>query len=183
MTRSLFDLFPEIVEFADGMHTLEQHVAFDERPEQTAGKHLAMNIRRLPSWMLSFHIWRSTQGLYPDFEPTLMLSPHQMSQSSDADAFLMRYIGMERKPTVQTWIRCDRLLDDFLAFVGNYTEVTPERRAQAERLPKLNEQRYDKDISHWFTTAQIDRMYERNPLWSQIETYAYDAPTMHGQAS
>jgi hypothetical protein len=171
MTHAMFQVFPELVEFADPPHTVDQHLAFEDREEQLVGKQRVLNIRRLPSWMLSFHVWKSMKGLLPDFEPSPMLSPHEIADSSVADAFLARY----RPPQggIDVWLRTDSLIDDFLAFVAQHTEVTDERRDALRALPRVNELVYDKQIDHWFTSAHIRLMYLRNPRWAGVEAAVY----------
>jgi hypothetical protein len=172
MTHALFNLFPEVVEFADDVHTVAQHTAFQDREEEVAGKQRVLNIRRLPSWMLSFHIWKSVEGLLPDFKPSPMLSPHQIAQSSVADEFLSRYVK-PHGPQIDVWLRTDHIIDDFLGFIGNHTEVTQDQRETAKRLPRVNELTYDKSMDHWFTSAHIELMYLNNPHWSAIEQAVY----------
>jgi len=171
MTHAMFQVFPELIEFADPPHTVEQHTSFDDRAEQLAGKQRVLNIRRLPSWMLSFHVWKSMMGLLPDFRTSPMLSPHQMADSKVADAFLARY----RPPQggIDVWLRTERLIDDFLAFVSPRIEVTDERREALRALPRVNELVYDKRADHWFTSAHIRLMYLRNPQWTAVETAVY----------
>ena len=171
MTHTLFNLFPELIEFADPAHTVEQHTSFEDRAEQLAGKQRVLNIRRLPSWMLSFHVWKSMRGLLPDFALSPMLSPHQIADSDVADAFLARY----RPPQggIDVWLRTDRLIDDFLAFVSQRIEVTDEQREAAHALPRVNELAYDKQIDHWFTSAHVRLMYLRNPMWATVEMAVY----------
>jgi hypothetical protein len=171
-THALFKLFPEVIEFADKAHTVAQHTAFDDRPEQVAGKQRVLNIRRLPSWMLSFHIWKSIVGLLPDFEKSPMLSPHQIAESNAADAFLARYRQPE-EPKIDVWLRTEHIIDDFLGFIGAHTELTSEKEEAARQLPRVNELVYDKAIDHWFTSAHIRLMYVNNPAWATVEAAVY----------
>lgn len=172
MTHALFGLFPEAVEYADKAQTVEQHMAFEDRLDQVADKQRVLNIRRLPSWMLSFHVWKSVIGLLPDFEESPMLSPHQIAESNAADAFLARYREPDN-PQIDTWIRTEHMIDDFLAFIADHAEVTPEREEAARNLPRINELVYDKAIDHWFTSAHIKLMYVNNPEWAKVEAYVY----------
>jgi len=171
MTHALFSEFPEVIEFADDAHTVAQHTAFEDRPEQVAGKRRVLNIRRLPSWMLSFHVWKAVQGLLPDFEPSPMRSPHEIADSNVADAFLVRYRPPEGG--IDTWLRTEHLIDDFLVFIEQHTDVTDEQRKAVRELPRINELVYDKRIDHWFTSAHLRLMYLRNPMWATVEAAVY----------
>jgi hypothetical protein len=172
MTHALFNVFPETIEFADKSQTVEQHMGFQDRLEEVDGKQRVLNIRRLPSWMLSFHVWKSVVGLLPDFEISPMHSPHQIAESNAADAFLARYREPDH-PQIDVWLRTEHIIDDFLAFIGNHAEVTPEREEAVRQLPRINELVYDKVIDHWFTSAHIKLMYASNPEWAKVEAYVY----------
>jgi hypothetical protein len=172
MTHALFNIFPELIEYADEPHTLEQHTPFQERAEQVGDRVRVLNIRRLPSWMLSFHIWQSQEGLAPKYETAPMLSPHQIANSDRADFFLSKYRPAE-DPRIDVWLRTEHLVEDFLAFVRERTEVTEAHLATIRDLPRVNELVYDKRIDHWFTSAHIRLMYVRNPLWATVEAAVY----------
>lgn len=172
MTHALFKVFPEVIEFADPAQTVDQHTAFEDRPDQVAGKQRILNLRRLPSWMLSFHVWKSIVGILPDFEQSPMLSPLQIAESNAADAFLVRYMP-EEGPKIDTWIRTEYMIDDFLAFIRTQVEVTAEKEAIVRQLPRVNELVYDKVIDHWFSAAHIRLMYLRNPVWAAVERAVY----------
>ena len=172
MTHALFRLFPEVIEFADPAETVAQHTAFQDRPDEVEGKRRVLNIRRLPKWMLSFHVWKSVVGVLPDFEKGPMLSPHQIATSNVADAFLIRYMQPE-EPKVDVWIRTENMIDDFLALIGGYVELTPEKEAEVRNAPRVNEVSYDKVVEHWFSSAHIRLMYLRNPIWAAVERAVY----------
>lgn len=172
MTHALFQVFPEVIEFSDPAQTVEQHTAFQDRPDQVGDRKRILNIRRLPSWMLSFHVWKSMVGLLPDFEKAPMRSPHEIAESNVADAFLMRYMSPDQ-PKIDVWIRTEHMIDDFLAFIGDYADVTPERAEEVRDLPRVNEVSYDKQVDHWFTSAHVSLMYARNPIWAAVERAVY----------
>lgn len=180
MTHALFSLFPDVIEFADGAHTVEQHTAFQDRPEMVAGKLRILNIRRLPTWMLSHHVWKSVHGLAPDFRGGPMLSPYEIADSDVADRFLRRYRPPE-DPRIDVWLRTEHIVDDFLAFIRQRTEVTEAHVQAIRELPRVNELRYDKALEHWFTAAHIRLMYLRNPEWAAVEMAAYGDTLADGQ--
>jgi hypothetical protein len=172
MTHALFSLFPEVIEFADEAHTPEQHTPFDDRADQIAGKQRVLNIRRLPSWMLSHHVWKSVYGLAPQFRRGPMQSPYEMADSAIADRFLSTYRPPEG-PGIDVWLRTERIVDDFLAFIRQHTEVTDAHLEAIRELPRINEFVYDKALDHWFTPAHVRLMYLRNPEWAAVEAAVY----------
>jgi Holliday junction resolvasome RuvABC endonuclease subunit len=42
-----------------------------------------------------------------------------------------------------------------------------------ERDGRLRALEYDRDVTRWFTRVQLDRLYERNPLWASVEECIY----------
>ena len=56
---------------------LGKHESFTQRP--VAGKARALNIRRLPSWLLAHSVHKSRNGGRP------MASPEQMAESTEPD--------------------------------------------------------------------------------------------------
>jgi hypothetical protein len=170
MTASLFGIFPEIIEYADALNGNDKHAKFHER--QVEGKLLALNIRRLPSWILSSAQHKATRGLYPDYKPLPMESPRAMSESMVADQRLALFTDGGRLK-IDRWLRVEYLTDDFLDFVGRFTNVDPEREATVCSFPRINTGNYDREVGNWFTPEQIDRMYARNPAWAVIEQRVY----------
>lgn len=173
-THALFHLFPGVVEFADPVHTPEQHTAFQDRPALVAGKKRVLGIRRLPAWMLSHHIWQAYRGLEPDFTSAPMRSPYEIASSDIADRFLARYLpAAVAEVRIDVWLRTERLIEDFLAFIGRHTSVSDAQRQAVRLLPCVNASFYDRAFGHWFTPADVAQMYARNPAWAAVEAEVY----------
>jgi hypothetical protein len=172
MTHALFNVFPEVVESDDESHVSRKHAAFCDHPDEVAGRQRVLNIRRLPTWMLSHHVWRSAKGLAPTFRRVPMMSPYEIAESNVADRFLAKY-RPPGEPEIDVWFRTEHLIDDFLAFIARHTEVTDDHREAIRQLPRVNELAYDKALDHWFTPAHIRLMYLRNPQWAAVEAAVY----------
>lgn len=176
-TLELFGALPEIVRFADPRDTHEKHAYFPQREDQVRGKVLALNIRRMPAWILSKAQHEARYGTHPDYEPGPMASPAQMAQSTDPDQRLAAITGRGRFP-VDRWIRTEFLARDFVAFVSEFAELTLEKRAEIERLARAHEDAapaYDHHVEHWFSDEHLRAMYERNPVWAALERRLYEA--------
>jgi hypothetical protein len=171
-TLELFLLFPEVIEFADLEEANVKHVTFVEREDKIGGKTLALNIRRLPFWVLSRAQHVSRWGIYPDYQPIAMATPEELSESDFPDSRLAVYTA-DGRLEIDTWIRMEHLADDFLEFVRNYADLTDERRQAVLRMPMVNAHDYDHRLASWFTPQQIERMYERNPVWASLERELY----------
>jgi hypothetical protein len=166
----MFELFPELVVFADPADDRAKHSSFGEREDMTAGKLRACNVRRLPAYLLSWAVWRARPG--NEVGRKTMESPHEISEIPRGDRRLARITDDGRFP-VERWLRMEHLSEDFLAFVSDLTVIGDERSRQVSDLRVINKLDYDHEIGHWFTDAQLKRMYEVNPTWRGIEEMVY----------
>ena len=89
----------------------------------------------------------------------------------------MRYLLLiytdERRIRIDRWLRAESLTEDFLGFISELTEVTEEQRQQVHYLGPVNTHDYDKDLASWFGPNLIERMYEANPIWAELEREIY----------
>jgi hypothetical protein len=171
-TAKLFKLFPELISYIDPEDTNEKHTPFAERAEQVEGKLLAMNLRRLPVWVLSRAQHVARWGIYPDYEPIPMDSPEELAASSFPDTRIQLFTDNGRF-RIDRWLRAEALDEDFLDFVSAFTDVTDERRQQVRELGPVNAHEYDHELGNWFDAALIERMYAANPIWAAIEREVY----------
>jgi hypothetical protein len=171
-TLAMFELFPDLVEFADSRFTDQKHAMFRVREEALPGRLLVMNIRRLPSWALARAIHRSRHGGLPELQPMRMGSPHEMAVSSFPDLRLSTCTD-DGRFQIDRWLRMEFLAEDFLAFVSEFTEVDEETKKKVLELGPINAQKYDHDLADWFTEEQIAQMYRNNPVWAAFEKHAY----------
>ncbi len=166
-TLGMFRTFPKTIVHADDAASPAKHTRFADVADQLQGKLLVMNIRPLPAWVVSFahHLAKHTgRDRAPETIKELMgtLSP---------DGKLLAYCDRGRFE-VDRWLRTEHLADDFLAFIATLTEVSPRARRKIGRAGRVNELRYDRELSSWFTPEDIERLYEQNPLWASIERAA-----------
>jgi hypothetical protein len=171
-TLLMFRLFPNLIVHADPRNVQDKHATFAERASAVEGKILACNIRRLPDWALSFSQHHARYGQRPDGSPLPMNSPHRMVEIAHADSRLSRITDSGRF-RVDRWIRMEHLAEDFATFLSEFTELTDGDRERIAASRRVNEIHYDHDIGHWFTPAQVRKMYANNPLWAALEEQVY----------
>ena len=170
-TVALFKLFGELQLQIDSGNTNVKHTFFPDRRDQVAGKHLAMNIRRLPAWVLSRAQHKTREGLWPEYRQLPMDSPRQMvEECTIADRRLHQFKGPFE---IDTWMRLEHLRTDFVAFISGFVEIDDERRRLIFDLPAVDVAEYDKRWSNWFTDEQLAEMYDRNPTWAALEELLY----------
>jgi hypothetical protein len=174
-TLAMFRLFPDLIEYADPDDTNDKHAFFHSRATQIRGRVLAMNIRRLPTWVLSRAQHVSRRGLYPEYRPLPMSTPEELADSSFPDERLLAYTSDGRFQP-DRWLRMESLAQDFLDFVSDFHPVDDADRRRVEQLGPVNMAEYDHRIANWFTPAQIERLYLNNPTWATIEEELYGGP-------
>jgi hypothetical protein len=96
----------------------------------------------------------------------------ELADSSFPDSRIHLYTD-DGRFRIDRWLRTEFLPEDFLRFVSELTEVSPEQRAAVTGLGPVNAQEYDHRLEPWFTPEQVRRMYGRNPAWAAIEAELY----------
>jgi hypothetical protein len=51
--------------------------------------------------------------------------------------------------------------------------VTADDRRHVAEFAPVNALTYDHEAGHWFTPAQVRRLYENNPAWAAVEERVY----------
>jgi hypothetical protein len=171
-TRAMFALLPELIVYADESHTFEQHTTFVDREEKVRGKMLALNIRRLPSWVLSREQHKARWGVHPDYEPVPMASAEEVCERSFPDWRLSGFLQNGLYP-IDFWLRVESLVEDFLGFVGRFGDIDDERKQQIAAVGPVNRNEYEHDVWAWLSPEQVERLYAANPVWSSVEKHVY----------
>jgi hypothetical protein len=171
-TLGMFQLFPDLILHADPRNVEDKHTSFASRADQLDGKLLVSNMRRLPTWTLSWAHHRARYATRPDGGPVAMNSPQQMVDNARADKRLSYLIDSGRYQ-VDRWLRMEELAADFSEFISEFTDLTGSDRERIATFDPVNALSYDHEIGHWFTPEQIMKMYENNPLWASVEERVY----------
>lgn len=167
-TNAMFRLFPDLVIEIDEAHKPGQHRRFQDLGPDAETKDLVLNIRRLPSWILSWSLYVGSRkrGVDP------FMSPFEMAASRRPDRVINNYT-QHGEYAISHWLRMENLPNDFLAFVGTRREVTDEELSGVTGTERVNEMAYDRNLHHWFSSAHIELMYDRNPRWRELEEDLY----------
>jgi hypothetical protein len=169
---AMFRLFPTLILQAHHTGTHAKHEPFTARAAQVSGKVLALNIRRLPSWLLSHAQHEAHFGLYPHYKPLPLPSPAELADRPSPDLMLAFYTDGGRIK-IDHWLRTEYLPQDFMAFLLQFTAIANEHRHKVQGLGMVNAMTYNHDIRHWFTREQVAQMYTNNPRWTSVEQAAY----------
>ena len=169
-TRAMFRVFAELIVFADPAG-FEQYTTFRERENEVRGKLLALNLRRLPAWILSHENHKARIPALPHPKPNPISSPEQMASSKLPDECLSIFTDGGRLQ-IGTWVRTEFAADDLLELASRFTDVTPEQRRLVHGI-EIDELDYDHDTRHWFSEKRLERLYAGNPSWAAIEREVY----------
>ena len=112
-----------------------------------------MNMRRLPSWIISYghHIARA--GLFRDYVPLPMPSREEMVASVVPDTTLNHFL-QDGRFHIDCWIRMEHLREDLLGFIAEMTDVLPSHRQTLAAFPRVNAMDYYYEVSRWLSPSQ-----------------------------
>lgn len=162
---------PSIV--ADDQSLDSKHESIEARlPDwefDVQSKPIFITLRRLPQWLLSdWHHKRLKMGLEIPFEPVksgLFYSLRLGGVWVAAD-YWMRYFRIERCSDV---IRLEHLEEDVHQKIARLLPSSTPPLC----FPKDNVNRYSRDLTEYFSSGDLGRIYASNPIWQQQEQQAY----------
>jgi hypothetical protein len=171
-TREMLLAVPGLVRFADASDSNDKHLPFFAREDEVAGKLLVMNIRRLPAWTLSGAHHRAANGVHPEYRPLPLETPEEMTSKTDADD-LLRWMTDHGRLSVDRWLRTEAIQDDVLALLDELGVLSRRVRRRVLAVGPVNVGSYDRAEHGRFSDAQVRRLYELNPAWTEIERRVY----------
>ena len=167
-------------------------------PSSNAHKEYVLTLRRLPSLIMSWMVMcagRLTHdqpkvtrgGIWPDYQPMPVIPKAAVLDKSISlagyhfamlpDVLLRGFLPDQ----ISFAIRLEHFLDDLHQFLLTREHLTVGKdifRTKATHLlsstPKQPLQ-YNKDVFRFFETHEVRRMYNNNPLWSNVERRFYGA--------
>lgn len=170
-TQAMFMAVPGLVIYAAPIDSNDKHDAFWQHEEAIEGKLRVMNIRRLPSFVLSNAHHKAVSGLWPDFKPLPMPSVEEMVENRGPDDMLRWMTDGPRLP-VERWLRTENLTDDVLELVDEVGALSRKARKAVASVPWVGKP-YDHKVTTAFGPDDVRRMYERNPGWAEVERAVY----------
>jgi len=181
ITWALFMLFPEMINFAHHpCHYKEKH-----GPLKITNKDVILNFRRLPQWLLSqAHQYHAIKRAIPSTPPIKGMADKYVKNrktgiihTTDIGDSWIEYVLNGNKIT--HWMRVEHIEKDFIEVMSNYIKITDDHKEIIKKILydkniRLKpEQHYNRNIYEWFTEAEIQEMYDKNPEWKKIESELY----------
>ena len=144
-----------------------KHWTFRQWGGDLAGRELALSFRRLPAFLLSQFHHRHLDGRLS--EPP---SAEQMCQDYAADFYLRLYTD-EGRLRIDHWLRSETIREDLLVFLNRHVALTEEQQAAIRSAPTKSSLPYNHDWRAVFQADHLRSMYQRNPLWADVEQRVY----------
>ena len=175
-TDALFAVSGIPLLWRDCQQTPLKHLPWGEHPgvdlPPLQGKRLMVNLRRLPSWLLSNHHHKATfMGLQLDAEPMRRGLFYRQQQQAwlPADWWLKRF-GVD-----ESWLllRSDQLKSDFLRVVSCHEGLGRRARLRLLLVPAANRNSYRRNLASWFSADDLKTLYAANPHWAALEASVY----------
>jgi len=132
------------------------------------GKSYILTLRRLPERELSgYYHCVIHEGIEPVADPAEWILERCLSEEA-----LQRHTlnGLFRPDFV---IRSEDLRDDLLAVLRHFYDLTARQEILVQTTPTKGSNVYNRSIEDHFTKDQIQELYNRSPLWREIEEQAY----------
>jgi hypothetical protein len=131
-----------------------------------------MNIRRLPAWVLSAAHHKARSGVHPDRRPLPMPSSDEMAEDTDPNGMLW-WMTDGRRFQIDRWLRTEHLEEDVLVLLGELGALNARVVERVRAVGRRNASVYDRNLASYFTIEQIQHLYDRNPLWTEVERAAF----------
>lgn len=188
--HKMFACLPQkYIEYADDTRKPDKHFSFAKR-EADMGIDLSnsrkriLNIRRLPSWALSYGYHKlHRQGVPFDREKLLQgilaVRVRQIAKDDGTIEMITDYAHIDQIlqnqmcGRVDYWIRTEYLAQDFISIVSQFIPISWWRRLRIKITHRNTNSKYDKDLSKHFNKQDLEQLYAACPFWTKIEKQCY----------
>lgn len=175
--------------FADDVRKPDKHFSFTKREadmgiDLTQSRKRILNIRRLPSWALSYGYHKQhRQGVPFDKQKLLegivavrkrqvALPDGSLGQETDYST-IDQILKNQMCERVDYWIRTEYLAQDFITVMSHFVTITWWQRLRIKWTHRNSNSKYDKDIMSHFSKEDLKKLYAACPLWAEIEKQCY----------
>ncbi|CAN5813224.1 hypothetical protein BH24ACT3_BH24ACT3_05730 [soil metagenome] len=199
-TARMFAIVDHLVVEADPSGSHRKHETFDGRQHRTgtdliARRQRLLNIRRLPSWVMSSVNHQDQHYAVPVDRELVRRGmvrsraplgrAHRWLRPRGVAVAAYRLLGREETVSADTvlsrhlcgridhWLRQEHLAEDFVRVVGGFGTITSEQADRIARLGSVNANCYDRDLVLTLDVAEVEAMYRANPRWAEVERAVY----------
>jgi hypothetical protein len=177
-TWQLFRCVPDLVEFEHLPEDPAKHQRFSDR-DDVDGKRLVLNLRRLPSLVLSYVNHAFRYGLDATLPAGTRLSPEEAVELPRPERMIRNHTANGRLEI--EWLRMENLREDFLELAESLRPLTVEERTMILAVSTKAPMDYDHDPLSFFTPEQIAALYDNSPTWAAYEREVYGGLAVPGE--
>jgi len=181
--HEMFRVISRCILYADAVDMPEKHINFHKNEERlgydlTYSRKRVMNIRRLPSWILSFVHHKYHFQAVPILKEALLNGKVFFENEDDGYAGF-REVGIDHMleefmcGRIDYWLRTEYLAEDFIRVVSRFVPMTPSEKNQIRQIRMNVNPDYNKDIMASFSVDDLLMIYKNCPLWAGIEESTY----------
>ncbi len=98
--------------------------------------------------------------------------PEALAESTEGDDTL-RWMTDGGRFAVDRWLRTEHLVDDVLQLLDELGALDGQVEEAVRAVGVVNAAPAGSEASIGFTEQQVERLYERNPTWAEIERTAF----------
>ena len=171
--------------YADAVQSPDKHETFLQKEmllgyDLTRERKRILNIRRLPTWALSFvHQKQRESGRPVDFERLRrgLVFDHYQDNDKTKPVYLTidTVLSTQICGRVDHWLRLECLADDFISTMSEFVSISWLKKQRIRRVRRNVNTTYDRDPRAYFADSQLEDLYRACPLWSSIERQVYSA--------
>lgn len=187
--HEMFGVISRHVIYKDAIHMPEKHVNFYKNEERlgydlTHLRKRIMNIRRLPSWMLSFANHKYRSNSVPIMKEALLTGTVLFEKDGDDSAENGVGVGYREVKVdvmleefmcdrIDYWLRTEYLAEDFIRVMSEFVLISAFEREKISRIRINVSLDYNKDIAVNFSPGELELIYRHCPIWAKIEKQTY----------
>ena len=175
-TDQLFEASGIHLSWKDSQSSYLKHLPPRDHPNceliPFAGKQPVVNFRRLPFWLVSNYQHKiQRMGLQLSIDPMKrgLFWRDRDNQWLPADWWIYR-LGID---TSWSFLRVESLKLDFLACLASFEPISLRKQFKVRLVSSRNKSKYNRTLAKWFDSQDLSRIYEANPLWTNLEQQVY----------
>ncbi len=167
---AMFQCVPDLIEFAHEPTDPQKHRTFAKMG--ATNKPLVLNLRRLPSLVLSYVNHAFNYGLDDTMPKGTVVTPEVACHFARPERMINNHTLRGTLP-VRHWLRMEELREDFIDWIWTIRDLSEEEEHSIRTIRTKAPMKYDHDPEIFFSPEQIETLYRESPTWARYEAEVY----------
>jgi len=183
-TLSMFLEIDHFLTYSDPIDSHSKHLSFMDKENELdislEGKRRLLNIRRLPSWILSYVYFQKRNYSVPINDKLFegyVFSADPNTVKNGTPTFNEQHVDDALKyyeyESIDYWLRTENLAEDFIQVMTNFGSINKNKQSKISRIRDNVNLSYNRRINDHFSATELDMLYEACPIWRNIEENVY----------